>query len=167
MNTWDGVVPPPDPEPILGRTLVFWVTGSPAPQGSKKSRPIYKGRGTERVFTGKVATVESSAAVKPWRQDVAAAAEEAIAAQSWPGLDGPAHVRATFYVPRPSSAPKRVLYPFRKPDVDKYLRATLDALTTAGVVADDARFVDTFARKRFAQPGRPTGALIVVSEVTG
>lgn len=45
--------------------IIFDVQGAPAPQGSK--------RAVRNQNTGRISMIESSAAVKPWRQDVAAA----------------------------------------------------------------------------------------------
>jgi len=54
--------------------LVITVHGQPATQGSKHARPIYKGRGADKVFTGKVAQVESSKEKHTtWREAVKSA----------------------------------------------------------------------------------------------
>lgn len=52
-----------------------------------------------------------------------------------------------FYLPRPASAPKHRALPDRRSDLDRLIRSTLDALTTAGAVQDDARVVDVSVRK--------------------
>jgi Holliday junction resolvase RusA-like endonuclease len=126
------------------------VPGHPAPQGSKHGRPIYKGRGAAKQFTGKVAMVESSEAVEPWRTDVRKAFE-----QQWTRerIEGPVVVYAVFafyrpqnhFLPANRSRPEPVLradapgFPItkRKNDVDKLLRSTLDAITSAGKVWED------------------------------
>jgi Holliday junction resolvase RusA-like endonuclease len=94
--------------------------------------------------------VESSAKVKPWRQDVKHAALEALP-DGWTLLDGPLVVSMLFTFARPKShyrtgrwapllretAPVR---PSGVPDLSKLVRSTEDALT--GVVwVDDARVV--------------------------
>lgn len=109
------------------------VYGTPAPQGSKKFVGIAKG-------SGRGIMVESSAKVKPWRQDVKAAA---LAARNGASpLDGPLLARVVFTLPKPASAPKRRrTYPDKKPDLSKLCRALEDALADAGVIADDARIV--------------------------
>lgn len=116
--------------------IAFIVYGEPAPQGSKR-----------HVGGGRM--IESSAKVKPWRQDVVAAAREAMAGPGgWAALDGPLCVEMTFTLRKPASAPKkRTTYPDRKPDLSKLVRSTEDALVTAGVIADDARIVSMEARK--------------------
>lgn len=132
-----------------GLTIVVY--GQPAPQGSKR-----------HVGNGRM--VESSKAVKPWRADVRDAAERLVRcgcgctdacgalARGYP-LDGPLVVRMVFTAARPKShyrtgrnahllavsAPAR---PATTPDLSKLARSTEDALTTAGVWADDARVVE-------------------------
>lgn len=111
------------------------VYGCPAPQGSKKFVGTTKeGRGL---------LVESSKKVKPWRQDVKAAALQFRCDHPMPfSLDGPLEVQMVFTLPKPDSAPKkRRTWPDRKPDVSKLARSTEDALTDAGLWADDARVV--------------------------
>lgn len=115
----------------LPPAVTIVVYGNPAPQGSKRFVGVIKGHGM---------MVESSKKVKPWRQDVVAAAREAYAGLS--PLDGSLAVRMVFTMPKPAGAPKRRRsWPNKKPDVSKLARSTEDALTTAGVWADDARVV--------------------------
>ncbi len=45
-----------------------------------------------------------------------------------------AHQRRHVNGSRPVSAPKRCTRPDRRPDLDKLVRSTLDALTTAGAI---------------------------------
>ena len=108
--------------------------GIPGPQGSKRFVGTRGGRGV---------MVESSAKVKPWREAVKHAAREAMqsAGLSAP-LDGPLVVGMWFTLPKPASAPKRrETFPDRKPDLSKLARSTEDALSDAGLWADDARVV--------------------------
>jgi crossover junction endodeoxyribonuclease RusA len=145
-------------------TAIF-VPGRPAPQGSKMARPIYKGRGAAKQFTGKVAQVESSKpGLETWRADVRAAflyCGNPIVRFA----DGqPVSVRLTFVMPRPSGMPKRKPTPphTKRPDVDKLLRAVLDALTSAGVLHDDCQVVEQHAVKRYAELDETPGCLIHV-----
>jgi len=128
-------------------TLVIY--GKPAPQGSKR-------------HIGKGVMVESSKAVKPWREDVRSAAAKLINCDCpdqcgglLPGypIDGPVVVRMVFTSTRPrthyrtgknshllrGSAPAR---PSTAPDLSKLIRSTEDALTAAGLWRDDARVVE-------------------------
>lgn len=129
--------------------IQFTVIGDPAPQGSKS----FKGF----LPNGKANMQESSKAVRPWRQDVAFAGREAM--QGREPLDGPLMASIVFTVRKPASAPKRkTTYPSRKPDLDKLLRSTMDALVTAGVIADDARVVE-FTQVAKVFPGEHIRAL--------
>jgi crossover junction endodeoxyribonuclease RusA len=124
------------------------VYGSPAPQGSKKFVGMVNGHGM---------LVESSKKVKPWRQDVVAAA--IAVRQGAAPLDGALSVRMVFTMPKPKSAPKRRrTWPNRTPDVSKLARSTEDALTTAGIWADDARVVE-YTRLAKVFPGEDHDAL--------
>jgi Holliday junction resolvase RusA-like endonuclease len=104
----------------------FHVVGTPAPQGSKR-------------HVGNGVMVESSKKVKPWRQDVVAAA---LLHRPAVPLDGPLFAYMVFTLPKPKSAVKSRTAPDRTPDLSKLLRSTEDALTTAGLWADDARVVE-------------------------
>ena len=121
----------------------FDVFGMPAPQGSKKFV------GTNKA--GRGILVESSKKVKPWRQDVKAAASTVAAllcARTDLGgvavpIDGPLWVSMVFTMPKPASRPKRKRsYPDTKPDLSKLARSTEDALVDAGLIRDDSRIVE-------------------------
>lgn len=143
------------------RHLVIHVHGDPAPQGSK----THVGNGRMR---------ESSRRVAPWRDAVQAAAMQALP-KGWM-LAGPVSVRIDFLVARPAShygtgrnarmlRDNAPLYPVsrRVGDLDKLLRSTLDALTTAGVIVDDSLVVDIQASKVYGEPGDAIpGAVIFV-----
>lgn len=131
------------------RPIVIVVYGSPAPQGSKKFVGMSK--------AGRGILAESSSKVKPWRQDVRAAALAVRGDAAT--VDGPLAVRMVFTLPKPASAPKRRRsYPCRKPDLSKLVRSTEDALTDAGIWADDARVVN-YDRLAKVFPGEDPEAL--------
>lgn len=132
--------------------IYFRVIGEPAPQGSKR-------------HVGHGIMVESSAKVRPWRQDVALAATEARRGAE--PINGPLYLKVTFFLRRPKSAPKRRTLPDRKPDIDKLLRSTLDAIVTAGLIRDDAQITSTLILKRFAEAGDSLGAFIRLFEDDG
>jgi crossover junction endodeoxyribonuclease RusA len=146
---------------ILGGTMItFQVPGLPAPQGSKR----HVGRGV---------MVESSKRLKPWRNDVACAALKARQSFEAALLEGPAHVRVRFVLPRPKShrrasgelKPNAPRYPSSKPDVDKLLRAILDALT--GVLwRDDSQVAVVEAVKDYGTGDEAPGAHVSVSALT-
>ncbi|WPM94370.1 RusA-like Holliday junction resolvase [Arthrobacter phage Cupello] len=87
-------------------------------------------------------------------------------------LDCPVRVDLTFYMPRPAghfrqdgtlraSAPK---WPAVKPDIDKLERAVFDAITAAGVWADDSRAVVVAKSKQYAD-GHEIGVQVLVSSL--
>jgi crossover junction endodeoxyribonuclease RusA len=122
----------------------FYVAGHAAPQGSKK--------GFSRAGTTRVQMVESSARVKPWREEIRRAALDAIELNGW---IAPAAVRVglTFWMPRPKGHPKtKRTMPSTRPDLDKLTRAVFDALTTAGAVRDDSTIVTLSAAKAYVHP---------------
>jgi crossover junction endodeoxyribonuclease RusA len=117
--------------------VVVQILGEPIPQGSM--RAVARGR-----------IISDNDRLKPWRADAAGSVYEAMAGR--PPLTGPVAVRATFVLPRPPSAPRRRWAPEKKPDLDKLLRALLDAATAGGAWVDDAQVIEVTARKVYATP---------------
>lgn len=144
-------------------SLVINVVGTPAPQGSKRAF----------VVNGRAVMAESSKKVKPWRQDVVAAVEQVLAVEDWWAIPaGPVRVDITFYLPRPAYhygtgknrsklKPSAPIWVDKKPDKDKLERATCDALTTSGVIRDDAQIAVGLTEKRYADAA--TGARISIT----
>lgn len=137
MSTWD-----------------LHVLGTPAPQGSKR----HVGRGI---------LVESSKKVGPWREAVVAAAITHDI--SGINIDTAVDIDITFWFARPKShfATKGLrvsapIWPAVKPDIDKVVRSTLDALVQADILRDDALVTALAARKRYAD-GTSPGAHIRIS----
>jgi crossover junction endodeoxyribonuclease RusA len=140
--------------------LAFTVIGTPAPQGSKR-----------HVGNGRM--VESSKAVQPWRDSVAWAARARANATGTPTLTGPVHVDIRFRLPMPKSRKaadhrRGWAWSERKPDLDKLTRSTLDALTTSGVIGDDAQVAMLTVDKCEIGPdsGVPLGASIQIRPAT-
>jgi crossover junction endodeoxyribonuclease RusA len=131
------------------------VYGSPAPQGSKRFLGLKGGKGI---------MVESSKAVKPWREAVKQAALEAMQSRSG-AVQGALVVEMVFTVLKPKSAPKnRQTWPDRKPDLSKLIRSTEDALSDAGVWEDDARVVE-YRMVSKVYPNEGPGALHIPGAV--
>ena len=145
-------------------TFTFWIDGVPIPQGSKS------------VDRRNGYTFDANKNLRPWRKHVATAAAAAMKDDAYGGLptfDGPLGARLDFYMPRPkghyrtgrfshllrTDAPR---WPAVKPDVDKLERAIFDALTTAGVWADDARVVHSDTWKRYAHQSEQPGVRIQI-----
>lgn len=149
----------------MTRQIGFTVHGLPAAQGSKR-------------HVGGGVMIESSKAVKPWRQDVVAAALDAIGqweaehGAPWETFTSPVIFSGDFTFVRPkshygsgrnatalkASAPDWV---GKKPDLDKILRSTWDALSTAGIWRDDSLAVIDRSSKRF---GSTAGVTLTVTE---
>ncbi len=140
--------------------MITWtVYGLPAPQGSAK--------GFLHHATGRVVITHANRRTVGWRQEVAAALVQALPG----GLDGalfprPAAVRvaATFFLPRPKSLPKRIVTPASRPDLDKLLRAALDAMTGLAF-DDDAQVAVALAEKAYGTPPRAEFAVVSLAEL--
>jgi Holliday junction resolvase RusA-like endonuclease len=140
---------PPTPSITDGYILHFDVAGLPAPQGSKKA---FVNPRTRRA----IIVDANPTTLRSWRQDVIEAAKHARG-NSVP-LDGSLSLLVTFWLPRPQAhygtkglkvnAPT---YSRTKPDIDKLLRAVMDALTIAGVWTDDARVGRVTMEKMYSE----------------
>jgi len=129
------------------QTLTITVFGEPAPQGSKKGFAV----------NGRVVMTESSKRVRPWRQDVAAAARDVVTVAPHFPEKVPLRLDVVFTMRKPASAPKRRrTWPSVKPDGDKLLRAVCDALTHVAW-HDDAQVIEYHVAKRY--PGEGDGSL--------
>lgn len=135
----------------------FRVAGIPAPKGSARA-VIDRRTGKARLLASASRRNEQGQAA--WAAAVGWAAKVAHRAAPW---TGPIGLEVTFYVARPKSV-RRAL-PEVKPDGDKLLRATADALT--GILfVDDGQVTDWIARKRYATAEEPCGAWIEVWRVS-
>jgi Holliday junction resolvase RusA-like endonuclease len=112
--------------------LDFWVEGIPIPQGSKRGYVI----GRRAVIVD-----DNAPKLKPWRLHVHNEAVKALAGRSGFGKQHPVRTTLDFYMPRPKTVTRA--RPCVKPDADKLERSVNDALTTAGVYADDSQVVST------------------------
>lgn len=117
--------------------IEFIVVGTPAPQGSKRFLGVHGGKGI---------MVESSKAVKPWREAVKWAAILRPITNGAIRLRGPVVLDVVFTFPRPKSTKATALHGV-KPDLSKLIRSTEDALTDAGLWEDDSRVVTLIASK--------------------
>jgi crossover junction endodeoxyribonuclease RusA len=126
------------------RRVSFTVAGLPAPQGSKKAIP--------NRHTGRMIVLEQSGAkLKDWRDAVNAAAWQAVYANPPAAREvfrGPVGVSLAFTLPRPASAPRGRSWPCVRPDLDKLVRAVLDAIT-GPVLADDGQVIWLHATKGY------------------
>lgn len=128
-------------------SISFTVYGTPAPQGSTKAF----------VVAGRAHITADNKKTKPYRQEVAGAA---LVERGKAGVHAifaakhvPVVVTYRFYFERPPSIPKRRLLHVVKPDIDKLVRSTTDALTGT-LYADDAQIVSCEAHKYYGSPAR-------------
>lgn len=122
--------------------LAVSVPGVPAPQGSIRS-----------LGAGRPSVHSNAKTLLPWRASVIAHIRQQMEkGGTWP-IEGPVKVGVTFYLRRPKSAPKGRMWPDRRPDVDKLLRACLDSLEQAGAIRSDAQVVMLGGTKVYGPPG--------------
>ena len=141
--------------------MTITVFGTPKPQGSKRFVGVSKkGRGI---------LVESCKEVKPWREAVKWAAVDVMdrSKREYGGFGqeeafaGAVTVEVDFYFVHPKTGKRRPTHSV-KPDIDKLLRSTFDALTDAGVFEDDSRICSVQARKHYATQFSPVPAGAVI-----
>lgn len=111
---------------------VVWIPGKPEPQGSKKGF----------IVNNRVVLVESAKGLKPWREKIRS---------HWPPAaltvtERPIAMSMTFTFEKPKSNKK--LNHTQKPDIDKLIRAVLDALT-GYAYHDDSQVVKITADKKW------------------
>jgi len=118
----------------------FFVQGDPIPQGSMRA-----------MVRGKRAVMFSAnPRLHAWRELVSRVARVAMLGAT--PSDGPVAINLSFTMPRPKTAKANALPITRRGDLDKLIRAVLDALT--GVVyVDDSQVIVISARKRYAPAG--------------
>lgn len=131
----------------------LWVAGHAEPKGSTISR----------TANGHTWTRSANPNLQGWEQVV----RNSLGTAGVALLTGPVVVTLCFILPQPQSkAPKpRSADPFKrspvpsgKPDIDKLVRGTLDALNKIAF-EDDGRVVDLHVSKRY---GEPIGVEIIV-----
>jgi Holliday junction resolvase RusA-like endonuclease len=102
------------------------------------------------VVRGRFPSAYYPATYTRWKE-AARGALQTLGCQGPKPLTGQLVLDALFAVRRPRTT--KLEYP--KPDVDNYLKSLMDALTAAGVWADDSQVVAIVARKEWASAGEP------------
>lgn len=121
--------------------LDFFVPGLPRPQGSHIAMTNPR---TQRPMVVQV----DDGQLQRWRKAIGDAARNYRGTKAMLVAGTPTVLTATFTLPRPKSAPRRVVYPTVKPDLDKLMRSLGDAVK--GVIyADDSQTCDLHLRKRY------------------
>lgn len=170
-------------------SITLEVLGTPAPKGSSRAFIVGKGAAARAVISPGASKV-GAAKTKSWEAAVREAASQASGyvemsghvirlRDAPPGAPAatyfyrgvPLAIHITFRMRRPAGhwgkrglLPSAPQHPAVKPDIDKLVRSTLDALI-GSVIDDDSRVVSLAAVKEWAEPGRE-GASITVREVT-
>lgn len=154
--------------------FTLFVPGRPVPQGSKTAF-ISKS-------TGRPIVVDKDQRLPRWRAAITSAAIDklptASIGMSFP-LIGPVGAVVDFYMDRPKGhflpinskrtslalKPEAARYPATMPDIDKLLRAILDALTDARVWDDDGQVVWIMTAKHYADLDHPPGVGISIGSM--
>lgn len=137
----------------------LFVNGVPYPQGSKTAYV----RGNRAVLVDGT-TKTARAGHQAWRQAVASAARDWLAANPQAPLAEPVRVTMRFVFPPVASDPYRHLH-MTKPDCDKLVRSVFDALTSAGLLADDRFVAHLAAAKEYTFDNEPVGCEITVESM--
>lgn len=134
--------------------IEFFVAGIPQSQGSARAFV----RGNRAVVTS------ANKTLKPWRDAVNSAFQREFSVLFVP----PIAVEMSFVLPRPQNHPKTKILPHsKKPDLDKLIRAILDAGTCVAW-GDDAHVDSIRATKGYADIGEQAGVQIrVIGETHG
>lgn len=124
--------------------MKFTIYGKPEPQGSTRS--FLRG--------GKIATTSANKNLKPWRQQVSETLFVESGCQPYSGTGKEAvTMRIKFFLKKPPSVPKKREHPTVKPDLDKLVRAILDA-GTGVCYRDDAQVCQIVTEKHYGDPER-------------
>lgn len=127
----------------------FRAIGIPQPKGSIQMF---------RTRRGKAILTSTTRELKPWASNIALSALNA-------GVTvvekGPVRVHVEFVLPRPRSTRKSTVWQACRPDLDKLLRAVLDALTNVAW-RDDGQVSIVQAVKRYTRSGEPPGATVSI-----
>jgi len=126
------------------------VEGNPVPQGSFR-----------HVGNGRI--ISANPKLNAWRQTIA----DQIGLQTPVRLiDGSIRVDLVFTLERPKSVSRAMrAKPTVKPDLDKLVRATLDAISLeryVQLIKDDSQVTDLHAAKRYSDHRRP-GVTIMIT----
>jgi Holliday junction resolvase RusA-like endonuclease len=113
--------------------------------------PLAQGRPRAALIAGKVRVYDPKAS-RDWKRTVHAQVLDQLPKGSQPTRQ-PISVFFTFYLIRPKSLPKKVIWPAKRPDLENYIKGTMDALQGL-LFSDDAQVVRLEATKVFdPRPG--------------
>ncbi|TFG56475.1 MAG: RusA family crossover junction endodeoxyribonuclease, partial [Methanomassiliicoccus sp.] len=137
--------------------IEFFVAGEPVPQGSTKAFYIKK---LERVVT-----THTNANTDKWRQRIATEAQRANELRPTNFFSDDRRqgyeVTLDFVFTRPKSQPKKWKMNTKRPDLDKLVRAALDAITNI-LIPDDSQVVRITAGKCYGDADHVPGLQLSV-----
>lgn len=136
---------------------------------SVAGRPIPQPRARAQAFAGR-ARVYDPGTAKPWRDAVRLAAITQAADAGWDPPTTAVSLGVSFFMPRPKRLMRKKdpigTFPHvGREDLDNLLKSTMDALTSAGVWADDRLVQQVTAGKWYVSKAGYPGALITVSRI--
>jgi crossover junction endodeoxyribonuclease RusA len=137
------------------RQITFTVYARPEPQGSMRGFNI----------GGRVILTSNNKKMKPYRQELTHTAQVELGrlgvTMPVAGKHIPVSLVFDFFLARPPSVPKKRKEIVVKPDIDKLIRASVDALT--GILyLDDAQVIEVSARKHYGVPERVNISMTVL-----
>lgn len=148
--------------PTITGQLTFTVLGDPQPQGSKT------------LMRSRFIIESNKARLEPWRESIRAAAHAAQLATlneppapGWRALEGPIAISLAFTMRTPKTRPRWRHYPDGRPDLDKLIRAVLDALTSIGTWLDDGQVISIVAIKTYSTAGSPPRLTVELHTIAG
>lgn len=142
------------------------ILGDPKPKGRPRARVVQPkdGKAFVQVYTDEqTASWEETVAWQIRKQLLEWSLDPTVTGELSLPLEGRTSVDLRFNVNRPASAPKKVVLPLKKPDVDNLAKGVLDAMTTMKLLKDDNIVTDLFVYKRFETPEHPLGVEVEVT----
>lgn len=113
-------------------------------------QPVAKGR-PKAALVGNRAILYTPSKTREYEEHVASIAREHTPVDGL--FAGALRVWLRFYLKRPKSLPKRVLYNVKKPDIDNLIKSILDGLE--GVIyKNDSQVIDLYSIKSYGDPPR-------------
>lgn len=146
-------------------SVVFWVPGLAVPKGSVRAVPIRRADGSTRL------RLVQERGVSEFVATVRTCASRAFGLR--PPWTGPVRLEVNFMFPRPKChyrggkpgpgrlRPSSPVSVTRRPDLDKVLRAVLDAISGV-VIADDAQVAEIRATKEYVREDRGPGVWVSI-----
>lgn len=134
--------------------MKFRVNGIPVPQGSKRAFMNPRRPGVPIIIE------DAKRNLKDWRRQIQVAAGMQLGTEN-KLIDGPVFIWIKFFLLRPKSASKKVIWPTTRPDFDKLTRAVCDALKGTAY-RDDSQVITAIVEKVY---GDPPGVEVLVQDV--